>query len=39
MPAPASVPRKADLFATFVLALTLGAVASQVALVIWLGSR
>jgi len=37
--APAPVARKTDLFATFALALTLGAVAAQVVLVIWLGSR
>jgi len=39
MPSPAPTPRKTDLFATFVLALTLGAIASQVLLVIWLGAR
>lgn len=30
---------KTDLFAVFVLALTIGAVASQLLLVIWLSSR
>lgn len=39
MPTPAAARYKTDLFAIFVLALTLGAVASQVALIIWLGSR
>lgn len=39
LPMPAPARYKTDLFATFVLALTLGAVASQFVLVIWLGSR
>ena len=33
------VRRKADLFATFVVALTVGAIASQVAVIIWLGTH
>lgn len=36
---PGALPRKMDLFATFVLALTVGAIVSQVAVIIWLGSR
>lgn len=32
-------PRKLDIFSTFVLALTAGAIASQVFVIIWLSSR